>query len=74
MYSGLCLTDDTLGKAPNKFSERPQFRELFNPINLIRPFSVKCSLCLINSKHSLNIIKSETFSVTRGYLSAKNDQ
>ena len=39
LYSGL-LTRATFGKASFKLSERPQLRELFNPIKFKRPFSL----------------------------------
>jgi hypothetical protein len=68
IYSGL-LTGTTFGKAFFKFSERPQLRELFKPINFKIPFSVKCFFCLIISKHSLNNKKSDTLLDIRGYSS-----
>jgi hypothetical protein len=54
LNSGL-LIKATFRKAFFKLSERPQLREPFKPINFKRPFSVKCSLCLMISKHCLNI-------------------
>ena len=72
LYSGL-LTVITLplwgGKAFFKFSERPQLRELFKPTNFNIPSFVKCSFCLMISKHCLNNKKSDTLQLISGYFS-----
>lgn len=55
-----------MGKDSFSLSDKPKFKDAFKLTNLVKPFSVKCSLNLIILKHSWNNKKSENLADCKG--------